>query len=63
MNCEHEFINLLAKNKEEMVRTPLMACKHCGALKTGKGTITITSDYIQFPLLTTDPAGAEGRMT
>jgi len=59
--CHHEFVSVLARDGDRLVETPLKICKKCNALRIGN-TIDITADYIEFPLLTADPAGAEGRI-
>jgi len=59
--CHHEFVSVLARDGDRLIETPLKICKKCNALRIGN-TIDITANYIEFPLLTADPAGAEGRI-
>jgi len=55
--CKHEYKPLISNEGT----TKAEVCIKCGALKVG--TITIEANYIQLPLLTADPPGAEGRIT
>jgi len=56
--CSHKWAYLLGENFSKL---PIKVCLRCGCLKIGN-TILITGSYIDFALLTSNPAGVEGRV-
>jgi len=57
-DCEHKWEPLEFEDGEE---SKAQVCSKCGALKSGQGSIVITTNYIDFSPLTTNPTLAEGR--
>jgi len=57
-DCEHEWSPLEFEDGE---KSKASVCSKCGALKSGQGTMVITTDYIDFSPLTANPTLAEGR--
>lgn len=59
--CKHKWIRLLGEINGKIKPLPIYACLKCGAIKTGKGTITVTGSYLDLPAVTA-PTASEGRM-
>jgi len=62
MKCKHVFREAYVKDRGKFRKVGLFICKKCGALKIGKNTTKILSDYIDMALLASAPTATEGRL-